>query len=531
MNITNTDDIRKVAIVGAGVSGLTAARHFTEAGFEVTVFEKTSKIGGVWAVTFPGATLQNTGDQYAFQDYPVPKSWGYYYHPNKDELMDYFESYVDHFNLRRLIKFKHELITIQHRSGERFPDSPNAIRGWKLHIRHPVDPSPNDHDLPQVHEFDEEFDFLLMAQGMYTNDPNIPHVTNSHLFKGVAIHDRQFTDDKILDNKQSVVVVGFGKTAMDLAMKSANHPDSSKAPKQTHLVVRATRWGIPNTVKGVHYKFLLFNRINLIAMPCWTHSPIESYLFKGTASFPKHFWDMISTVVSAENQYTATNPLRPKRRLEADLRSASALLPDGFYQTIREGKIIPHVDTVVEEMTEDSVILGNGEKVNADLVIYATGFRSKFSWLPEVYRSKVVEDDGIHLYRHLIHPELPDMAFIGFAHGFLHLPLTEISTLWLLAHLRGLKTLPSIEKQQTELTAVKHWKQSNAAYEPGRAMTVGTRFLQVLDEYCRDLRVDPYRKLARWGWWNPIGWFMEWLEPYGPKDYMGLFRKVLGAKG
>lgn len=41
-------DIKKVAVIGAGVSGVCTATHLKEAGIEVTVFERSAKAGGVW---------------------------------------------------------------------------------------------------------------------------------------------------------------------------------------------------------------------------------------------------------------------------------------------------------------------------------------------------------------------------------------------------------------------------------------------------------------------------------------------------
>lgn len=40
--------IKTVAVIGAGISGVSTAAHLKASGLEVTVFERTSKAGGVW---------------------------------------------------------------------------------------------------------------------------------------------------------------------------------------------------------------------------------------------------------------------------------------------------------------------------------------------------------------------------------------------------------------------------------------------------------------------------------------------------
>lgn len=42
---------RKVVVIGAGVAGLCAAKHAKQNGFDVTVYEQTGQIGGIWVYT------------------------------------------------------------------------------------------------------------------------------------------------------------------------------------------------------------------------------------------------------------------------------------------------------------------------------------------------------------------------------------------------------------------------------------------------------------------------------------------------
>jgi NADPH-dependent glutamate synthase beta subunit-like oxidoreductase len=42
--------IRRVAVIGAGVSGVTAAAHLKAANLQITLFERTKTSGGVWYV-------------------------------------------------------------------------------------------------------------------------------------------------------------------------------------------------------------------------------------------------------------------------------------------------------------------------------------------------------------------------------------------------------------------------------------------------------------------------------------------------
>ena len=67
-----------VAVIGAGPSGLVAAKHALEAGFEVTVFEASDDLGGQWHAAaahsgvWPGMHTNTSRAMTAFSDFPAP---------------------------------------------------------------------------------------------------------------------------------------------------------------------------------------------------------------------------------------------------------------------------------------------------------------------------------------------------------------------------------------------------------------------------------------------------------------------------
>lgn len=84
------------------------------------------------------------------------------------------------------------------------------------------------------------------------------------------------------------------------------------------------------------------------------------------------------------------------------MRSATAVAPANFFSAVKAGKIATH-QAEIASFTKNSVILTNGKTIEADLVITATGFKVDLSILPPQFQN-LIGDDGIYLYRHMIHP-------------------------------------------------------------------------------------------------------------------------------
>jgi hypothetical protein len=143
------------------------------------------------------------------------------------------------------------------------------------------------------------------------------------------------------------------------------------------------------------------------------------------------------------------------------------------------------------------VQLKNGLVILCDMVVLSMGYLTPtFPFLPEKYRSLLEsEKDGPQLYRHLLHPRIPRLAFAGFNHGYMHAPAVEIGTQWLCAYLRGELELPSAEEMECSIEYVRNWKRENIKFENARSCAVSTHFQQYIDILLKELDVSPYRKL------------------------------------
>ena len=142
----------------------------------------------------------------------------------------------------------------------------------------------------------------------------------------------------------------------------------------------------------------------------------------------------------------------------------------------------------------------------------------RFPFFPDRYRQLLeAENDGVQLYRHLLHPRIPNVAFAGFNHGFMHVPAVEVGMLWLAAWLDGDLALPSADDMLQSMTRVLEWKRRYINYEPSRSCAVNTRFQQYIDILLKDLGVSPYRKMP-----NILA---ELFSQYGAADYRGILEE------
>jgi dimethylaniline monooxygenase (N-oxide forming) len=491
---------KKIAIIGAGISGLAAARIMAEAGHTVTLFEKSDRIGGIWATTYPRVYLQNTRTQYYLSDFDFPNKPDF--HPTGEQILEYLEQATEHFSLD--VRMQHEVISAT-------PDD----KGWQLSLSTP------DGDLSK------HYDFLVVSSGQYNAEKpeaDFPGIEN---FKGKVITELD-VDDLSQFNGKRVGVVGFGKSAIDMTVFA------HESGAEVHHVFRTPRWMLPFKIFGIHYSYLLFSRMSTIFIPSWGHGiGPERFLHKYFGFLTRGFWKMISAIFKLQIKWmgwrkgkAASKRLAmviPDHPLVPDLRSAIALSPPNYIPYVAENGIVPH-HSEVKGFTEDGLLLSDGQTLNCDTVVLSIGSKTPvFRFLPDEYRQLIEnENDGAQLYRHMVHPDIPNLAFAGLNHGFLHVPSIELGALWVCALMAGDIELPTREEQLRVIESIRAWKREYIHFEPSRSCAVNTRFQQYNDILLIELGLSPYRKMPNI--------FAEVLAGYGPGDYRGITREWLDSR-
>ena len=102
----------KVGIIGAGISGIAAAKQLS--GYSPVVFEATDSIGGVWKhCSYTSTKLQTPRCDYEFSDYPWPERDNSTF-PSHVEILKYLHDYATHFDVLKHIKFNSRVVEIRY---------------------------------------------------------------------------------------------------------------------------------------------------------------------------------------------------------------------------------------------------------------------------------------------------------------------------------------------------------------------------------------------------------------------------------
>src|ERR1700722_2208990 len=99
-------------VIGAGSSGIAAAKALHERGIPFDCFEKGDRVGGNWVFknkngvssAYRSLHINPARERMEYSDYPMPRSYPDF--PHHTQIAKYFDDYVEHFGFRERIEFE-----------------------------------------------------------------------------------------------------------------------------------------------------------------------------------------------------------------------------------------------------------------------------------------------------------------------------------------------------------------------------------------------------------------------------------------
>lgn len=488
---------KQVAVVGAGVAGLATAKVFLSQGHTVTVFEQGDTLGGVWspARRYPGLKLQTKRQCYAYSDFPMPDHYPEF--PTGAQLYDYLLAYARHFGVFDRIRNRSEVISIAPRSD---------AAGWRLHLRGHTAGS----DEPAT-ETTYDFDFVVVCNGVFAT-PNVPEILGVDAFRangGMVLHSSELQDTKPLDGRD-VVVVGFGKSALDIA-------DAALASARSSAIVcRRVPWKVPHRVWGrINIKHFILSRFTEIWFPHPTMQGAKRVLHRWFRPLVRAYWWMAEQVIGRQ-----VGMLAPRLRPDAPLAQAGSCITITWdnLAALRDGRIGFHRGAVAS-FAPSGIVLADGRTVPAQTVVLATGFQIACPFLAEHEHNLLFDAEGrIQLYRFLINPDIPHLGFNGYNGVGVCQLSAELGAAWLVRFMEGKLRPPSREAMHAQIREEIDWRLRLLSPPHGVGYYVTPFTLGYLDQVLADLGLpaaDRHKPLFRW-----------LFDPIEPGDYRDLLSKV-----
>jgi dimethylaniline monooxygenase (N-oxide forming) len=393
-------ELPKVCLIGAGSSGIAAAKALHERGIPFDCFEKSDRVGGNWvfenrngmSAAYRDLFINTSRPRMEYSDFPMPESYPDF--PHHTQIAAYFEDYVDHFALRDLITFE---TGVQRASRD-------EAGAWTVEL-----------DTGESRSYDA----LLVANGHHWNArwPE-PAFAGADGFPGTQMHAHSYIDNSIFAGKR-VVVLGMGNSAMDIAV------ESSYVAERTYLAARRGVWIVPKYVFGKPVDQIR----NDPRIPFKIRQRITQQLIRSYAGPPERY-----------------GLPKPDHRMGESHPTISGRILD----RIQHGTITPKPN--IDRFDGPRVRFVDGSEVEADVVVYCTGYKITFPFFDEELIS--APDNHIELFRRVFHPDIPNVFFIGLLQPLgAIMPLAEAQGAWVGDYLLGDYALPAPGEMRADIEA------------------------------------------------------------------------------
>jgi dimethylaniline monooxygenase (N-oxide forming) len=429
-------------IIGAGSSGIAAAKALHERGIAFDCFESSDRIGGNWvfdnkngmSAAYRDLFINTSRPRMEYSDFPMPESYPDF--PHHTQIAAYFDDYVDHFGFREKISFRASV-----RSANRRGDGV-----WEVEL-----------DSGETRSYDA----LLIANGHHWNprwpEPAFPGTEG---FTGEQLHAHSYRDNSIFADRR-VVILGMGNSAMDIAV------EASYVASHTYLAARQGVWIIPKYLFGKPADQL-------------PNDPRIPFKVR-----QRMMHQMIKTYTGPPERYGLPKP-------DHKFGEAHPTISGRILDRIQHGTVTPKPN--IESFEGSLVRFVDGSSVEADIVVYCTGYKITFPFLDAALIS--APDNHIELFRRVFHPAIPNLLFIGLLQPLgAIMPLAEAQGAWAGDYLLGDYALPPVSEMRADIEADQ--AAMRRRYVASKRHTIQVDFDDYLHALAKERRAGRERARAR----------------------------------
>ncbi|KAL0581363.1 hypothetical protein V5O48_000627 [Marasmius crinis-equi] len=344
----------QVLIVGGGQSGLIVAARFKQMQIPTLIVERNPRIGDNWRQRYPTLSLHTTKYHHSMLYQPYPANWPLF--TPRDKLANWLEQYAE----------SQDLVVWTNSEPLPTPKYDFDTKKWTVHIN-------RNGQTVTIHPF-----HIVLATGVL-GGPKIPPIlrNGSGDFKGRVLHAHNYSGGQNFSGKR-VVVVGSGNTSADICQDLDVHGASVTMVQRS-----TTSWpgDIPTDVAD----------FKLVATPFLL-------LKKAMASVAPYGWQVVDKdMIEGLRKCGMDINLGPDGTGNLFLvydRGGGFWVDVGCAQLIIDGKIKVKTGVEIQEMTGEDVHFTDGSSLQADAVIFATGYENMRDDMKQTFGEETIDMTG-----------------------------------------------------------------------------------------------------------------------------------------
>ncbi|AWK71648.1 monooxygenase [Rhodococcus oxybenzonivorans] len=399
-----------VIVIGTGVAGIAAAHQLEDMGIDYIILEKQPEAGGNWwQNTYPGAGVDTPSHLYSFSF--AKNDWNTHFEL-RNELQEYFGRVLKEVGGNERVRYNTEVLAATY---------DETSRGWHVEVRNA------DGSIETLRS-----NVVISAVGVL-NRPVTPNLPGMESFRGTSFHSANWPEGLEVEGKR-VAIVGTGASSMQITPAIADRVE--------HLTVfqRSPQWvapfekfrmPIPTELRRLLQSCPLYHSWYWIRLfwqfgdkvieslrvdPEWEH-PERSVNARNDAHreyFTRYITAQVGDRTDLLDKVMPDYPPFGKR----------ILLDNGWYEALRRDNV-DLVNESVAAVTETGLVSASGAEIDADIIVWATGFEAArfvssldVRGVDGLSLREAWNDDDPRAYLGVSVPQFPNFFMLGGPNSF-----------------------------------------------------------------------------------------------------------------